>query len=119
VSALEAARKHRGTDDKVTRQRFQRPTGKVCYPSPATAVNRNLVDSVELNPGERLFWKVIRSPDGQFVYDYRIQRPRRRKCPESGCQNLLEPGQRKCSDCQSEVRRSRNRRYYERSREGN
>ena len=91
---------------KVTR------TVMVCYPPAATGVNYNLVGPVEIKQGERLFWTVIHSPEGSFVCDYRIQRPRRLRCPQNGCHNLLEQGQRKCSACQASVRRERNRRYY-------
>jgi hypothetical protein len=86
----------------------------ITYPPPSTGTNYNLVDSVKHEPHEKVIWKIICSPDGHFVYYYRLKsgrRKRRKRCP--GCENLLEPGQRKCLNCQSETRKARNRRYYE------
>jgi hypothetical protein len=91
-----------------------RPSRIVSRPPPSTGTNYNLVDGVEHAPNERVIWKIIRSPDGHFVYDYRLKsrrRKRRKRC--SGCGGFLEPGQRKCFECQSETRKARNRRHYQ------
>jgi hypothetical protein len=86
----------------------------VAYPPASTGTNYNLVEEVEHDPNEKVIWKIIHSPDGDFVYDYGIKsdrRKRRKRCP--GCENFLEPDQRKCLKCQAETRRGRNRRYYD------
>jgi hypothetical protein len=115
MSVLETARKHRSRYNKVTRHRFQRPTDKVYCPPPATGVNNNLVDKVEHSPGDRVIWNIIHSPEGSFTYDWFIKSPRRRRkrCPELGCHNFVELGQRKCIACKLEARKSRNRRHYQ------
>jgi hypothetical protein len=111
MSLLHTANPYRGW-----RARDQsRPSRRVIsYPPPSTGTNYNLVDKVEHGRNDKVIWKIIRSPDGHFVYDYRLKsdrRKRRKRCP--GCQNFLKPGQRKCLNCQSETRKARNRRYYE------
>jgi hypothetical protein len=86
----------------------------ISYPPPATGVNYNLIDKVEHELNDKVIWKIVRSPDGHFVYDHVLKskrRTRRQKCP--GSQDFLEPGQRKCIKCQSETRKARNRRYYQ------
>ena len=86
----------------------------VVCPPPSTGTNYNLVEEVERNPNEKVIWKIIHSPDGDFVYDYAIKsdrRKRRKRC--SGCESFLEPGQRKCLKCQAETRKARNKRYYD------
>jgi hypothetical protein len=87
----------------------------VSYPPPATGVNYNLVDKVEHGPGDRVIWHIINSPDGSFTCDYSIKpAPRRRKrCAQSECENFLEPGQRKCVECQLKTRKARNKRHYQ------
>jgi hypothetical protein len=85
----------------------------VTYPPPSTGTNYNLVEKVEHDLHEKVIWKIIHSPDGDFVYDYELKsdrRKRRQRCP--GCENFLEPDQRKCPKCQAETRKARNRRYY-------
>jgi len=87
---------------------------RIAYPPQSTGTNYNLVDAVEHGPNEKVIWKMLRSPDGDLVYDYAIKsdrRKRRKRCP--GCENLLELGQRKCLKCQAETRKARNRRYYD------
>jgi hypothetical protein len=49
----------------------------VSYPPPATGANFNLVGKVEHEPGERVIWDIIYSPDGRFAYDYGLIRARR------------------------------------------
>jgi hypothetical protein len=108
---LEAAKKQ-GTDhDKRIRHRLTR---MVAYPPQSTGTNYNLVDNVEYNPGDRVIWHIIHSPDGSFTYDYSVKsaRRRRKRCPEPDCETFLEPGQRKCIECQLKTRRNRNRRHY-------
>ena len=94
--------------------RAGRLTRIVSYPPPSSGKNDNLIDKVEHEPNEKVIWKIIRSPDGHFVYDYRLKadrRKRRKRCP--GCGNFLEQSQRKCLTCQSETRKARNRRHYQ------
>jgi hypothetical protein len=108
---LKAAKEH--SPNGVSKQ-YRRLKRVVSYPPPSTGTNYNLIDKVEHEPNDKVIWKIIRSPDGHFVYNYSLKsarRKRRKKCP--GCENLLEPGQRKCLKCQSEKRKARNRRYYE------
>ncbi len=86
----------------------------VTYSPASTGTNYSLVEKVEHDPNEKVVWKIIRSPDGDFVYDYELKtdrRKRRKRCP--GCENFLETGQRKCLKCQGETRKARNRRYYD------
>src|SRR5581483_1411453 len=81
----------------------------VTYPPPSTGKNYNVVGEVEHYPNEKVIWKIIRSPDGDFVYDYELKsdrKKRRKRCP--GCENFLESGQRKCLKCQGETRKARN-----------
>jgi len=86
----------------------------VSYAPPSTGTNYNLTNKVEHDPSDRVIWHIIHSPEGSFTYDYSIKsvRRRRKRCPEPECDNFLEPGQRKCIDCQLKTRRERNRRYY-------
>ena len=110
MSTLQLAKERRANDAS---KQYRRLTRVVSYPPPSTGTNYNLVDKVEHEPNDKVIWKIIRSPDGHFVYDFRLKpgrRKRRKKCP--GCENLLEPGQRKCLKCQSAKRKARNRRYY-------
>jgi hypothetical protein len=89
-------------------------TGMVTYPPPSTGPNYNLIDKVEHELNEKVIWKIIRSRDGHFVYDYRLKpgtRKRRKRCP--GCGEFLESGQRKRLKCQSETRKARNQRHYQ------
>jgi hypothetical protein len=86
----------------------------VAYSPASTGTNYNLVEEVEHDRNEKVIWKIMHSPNGDFVYDYAIKsdrRKRRKRC--SGCQNFLEPDQRKCLKCQAETRKARNRRYYD------
>ena len=87
----------------------------VSYPPPSTVTNYNLVDKVEHNPTDRVIWHIIHSPEGSFTYDHSIKsvHRRRKRCPESECHNFLEPGQRKCIECQLKTRKARNRRHYQ------
>jgi hypothetical protein len=87
---------------------------RVSYPPPASGTNYNLVNRVEHSLGDRIVWHIINSPEGSFTYDYSIKsaRRRRKRCPESECENFLEPGQRKCIDCQLKTRKARNKRHY-------
>jgi hypothetical protein len=90
------------------------PSRTISYPPPSTGTNYNLVDEVEHDPNEKVIWKIIRSPDGDFVYDYELKssrRKRRKRC--FGCENFLEAGQRKCPKCRAETRKARNKRYYD------
>src|SRR5262245_8281628 len=112
-------RQNQISNSKVKSRPSQHLRGKVCRPPPATAVNYNLVESVVVKPGERLFWLIIHSPDGSFTYDYRIQRRRSHRCFTVSCPNLVDAGQRKCAECQTKARKDRNRRYYERSKQRN
>ncbi len=102
----------RADHDKRTRRRSNRI---VTYPPPSTGTNYNLIDKVEHDVGDRVTWRVTHSPEGSFTYDYSIKaaRRRRKRCPGPECHNFLEPGQRKCIDCQLETRKARNRRYYQ------
>ena len=96
------------------RRRYGRGRRIVAYAPPSTGTNYNLLEEVEHGPDEKVIWKIICSPDGNFVYDYQLKserRKRRKRCP--GCENFLEAGQRKCLVCQAETRRARNRRHYE------
>ena len=108
---LKANKKRRADDDR-TRHHLAR---LVAYPPPSTGTNYNLVDKVEYSPGDRVIWHIIHSPEGSFTYDYSIKSPRRRRkrCPELKCENFLDPGQRKCIDCQLKTRKARNRRHYQ------
>ena len=111
MTRVKTAKRRHADQDKGTNYRSGR---LVAYPPPSTGTNYNLVDKVEHEPNDKVIWKIIRSPDGDFVYDHRLKsgrRKRRKRCP--GCENLLEPGQRKCLNCQSETREARNRRHYE------
>ena len=87
----------------------------VTYPPPSTGTNYNLVDKVEHDLGDRVTWHVIHTPEGSFTYDYAIKpaRRRRKRCPGPDCQNFLEPGQRKCIECQLKTRKARNTRHYQ------
>jgi hypothetical protein len=109
---LKAAKKRRANHDYRTRARL---CAMVSYPPPSTGTNYNLIDKVEHDRGDRVMWHVIHSPEGSFTYDYSIKaaRRRRKRCPEPDCQNFLEPGQRKCVECQLEARKARNRRHYQ------
>jgi hypothetical protein len=95
-------------DERITRRR-------VSYPPPASGTNYNLVNRVEHSLGDRIVWHIINSPEGRFAYDYSIKsaRRRRKRCPESECENFLESGQRKCIECQLKTRKARNRRHYQ------
>jgi hypothetical protein len=88
---------------------------EVSCPPASTGTNYNLVDNVEHALGDRVIWHIIHSPDGSFTCDYFIKaaRRRRKRCLGPECHNFLEPGQRKCIDCQLETRKARNRRYYD------
>jgi len=95
----------------------QRPSDRapriVAYPPPSTGTNYNFVEKVEHGPDEKVIWKIIHSPDGDFVYDHEVKpdrRKRRKRC--SSCENFLDPGQKKCPKCQAETRKARNRRHY-------
>jgi len=96
-------------------QRSYNRAGRIiAYPPPSTGTNYNLVEEVEHGRNEKVIWKIIHSPDGGFAYDYELKsarRKRRKRC--SGCENFLEPSQRKCLKCQAETRKARNRRYYD------
>ena len=92
----------------------QRSAQIAVHPPPSTGMNYNLVDKVEHEPNDKVIWKIIRSPDGDFVYDYRLKagrRKRRKKCP--GCGDFLDQGQRNCLKCQAGTRKARNRRHYQ------
>jgi hypothetical protein len=80
----------------------------ISRPLPATGVNYDLVDKVEHSLGDRVIWHTIHSPDGSFTYDYSIKlaRQRRKRCPEPDCENFLDPGQRKCIECQLKTRKA-------------
>lgn len=93
---------------------YDRARRIVAYPPPSTGTNYNLVEEVEHDLNEKVIWKIIRSPDGDFVYDYELKperRKRRKRC--AGCENVLETGQRKCLKCQAETRKVRNARHYQ------
>jgi hypothetical protein len=110
ISLKPAAKRHHNTDQATCNQSRR----IVTYPPASTGTNYNLVEKVEHDRNEKVIWKIIRSPDGNFVYDYELKsdrRKRRKRCP--GCENFLEPGQRKCMKCQVETRKARNRRYYD------
>ena len=109
---LEATREGRSDHEKRVRHRLSR---MVAYPPPSTGTNYNLVEKVEHSPDDRVIWHIINSPDGNFTYDYSIKsaRRRRKRCPEPECRHFLEPGQRKCIECQLKTRKDRNRRYYQ------
>jgi hypothetical protein len=94
---------------------YRRLTRMVSFPPLSTGTNYNLVDKVEHGLGDRVIWHIIHSPGGSFTYDYSIKSPRRRRkrCPEPECDNFLEPGQRKCIECQLKARKDRNRRHYQ------
>jgi hypothetical protein len=96
-------------------KQYRRSSRMVSYPPPSTGTNYNLVDPVPHDPNDRVIWYIIHSPEGSFTYDYSIKSPRRRRkrCPEPECHNFLEPGQRKCIDCQLKTKRDRNRRHYQ------
>jgi hypothetical protein len=99
---------------KNDQRRYGRARRIVVSPPPSTGTNYNLVEEVEHDLNEKVIWKIIHSPDGDFVYDYAIKsdrRKRRKRCPS--CDNFLEPDQRKCLKCQAETRKARNRRYYD------
>jgi hypothetical protein len=106
-----AAKRHYNTDQATCDQSRR----IVSYPPPSTGTNYNLIDKVEHDLGDRVTWGVIHSPEGSFTYDYSIRaaRRRRKRCPAPECHNFLEPGHRKCIDCQLETRKARNRRYYQ------
>src|SRR5262245_20743042 len=75
----------------------------VTYPPPSTGTNCNPVEKVEHDPNQNVVWKIMRAPDGDFVYDHELKarkRTRRKRCP--GCENFLETSQRKCLLCQAE-----------------
>ena len=112
MSLLQAPKEH--CPNGASNQ-YRRLTRMVSYPPPSTGTNYNLVDKVEHEPGDRVIWYIIHSPDGSFTYDYSIKSPRRRRkrCPEPECHNFLELGQRKCIECQLKSRKDRNRRHYQ------
>src|SRR2546430_7626884 len=103
MTIIKPARERRTAHDSRNRTALSRI---VSYPPPSTGTNHNLVDKVEHNQGERVIWHMINSPDGSFTYDYSIKwaRRRRKRCPERECEKFLEPGQRKCSECQLKTR---------------
>jgi hypothetical protein len=109
---LEATREQCADYDKKARHRLGR---RVSYPPPSTGTNYNLVDKVDHDRADRVTWRVIHSPEGSFTYDYYIKaaRRRRKRCPEPECHTFLEPGQRKCIECQLKTRKARNRRHYQ------
>jgi hypothetical protein len=110
ISLKPAAKRHHNTDRATCNQSRR----MITYPPASTGTNHNLVEKVEHDLHEKVIWKIIHSPDGDFVYDYELKsdrRKRRKRCP--GCENFLEPGQRKCLMCQAETRKARNRRYYD------
>ena len=87
----------------------------VSCPPPATGGNYNLVEKVERRLDDRIVWHIINSPEGRFTYGYSIRpaRRRRKRCPESECENFLEAGQKKCIECQLKSRKARNKRHYQ------
>jgi hypothetical protein len=109
---LKAAAKPPPNDDQGA---CRRSGSVVTYPPPSSGTNYNLIDMVEHDLGDRVTWGVIHSPEGSFTYEYSIKaaRRRRKRCPGPECHNFIEPGQRKCIDCQLETRKARNRRYYQ------
>jgi uncharacterized paraquat-inducible protein A len=112
MNSVKMATKRRVKHNKRSNHRLSLT---VSYPPLSTGTNYNLIDKVEHEPNEKVIWKIIRSPDGYFVYDYKLasnRRKRRKKCPS--CQDFLEPGQKKCLKCQSKTRKARNGRYYQR-----
>ena len=112
MKLLELAKEHR-----VNSRGKPHPSSTriVSSPLPSTGTNYNLVGSVEHDRNDRVIWHIIHSPEGSFTYDYSIKSPRRRRkrCPESGCQNFVEPGHRKCINCRLKTRKDRNRRHYQ------
>jgi hypothetical protein len=112
MSPLKTAKEHRANG---AGNQYRRLNRMVSYPPPATRVNYNLVEKVEHNLCDSVLWHIIHSPDGSFTYDYSIKsaRRRRKRCPQPECQNLLEPKQRKCIECQIKTRKDRNRRHYQ------
>jgi hypothetical protein len=115
MTPLQAAKERRLNCDKATRHQSRRLSGMVSYPPPSTGINYNLVDKVKHSLGDRVIWYIIHSPDGSFTYHCSIKaaRRRRKRCPEPECENFLEPGQRKCIECQLKTRKARNRRHYQ------
>jgi hypothetical protein len=109
---LEVAKERYPDHAKRTHHRIRRI---VTHPPPSTGTNYNFVDNVEHALGDRVIWHTIHSPEGSFTYDYSIKaaRRRRKRCPKLECHNFLEPGQRKCIDCQLKTRQARNRRHYQ------
>jgi hypothetical protein len=87
---LKAAQEPCADRGKRTGHRLRRI---VTYLPASTGTNYNLVEKVEHDPNEKVIWKIIHSPDGDFVYDYALKsdrRKRRKRCP--GCENFLELG---------------------------
>jgi len=111
LSLLRSADPHRVREVRGQSRRLRRV---VSYPPPSTGTNYNLVPKVEHDPKDKVIWKIMRSLEGHFVYDFRLKsnkRKRRKRC--SCCQSFVEPGKKKCLKCQSEKRKARNRRYYQ------
>lgn len=84
----------------------------VTYPPPATGTSYNFIDKVERNPGDRVIWHVINSPDGRFVYDYDLIRASRqaieRMCLD--CHRVKVRGiKRLCDTCAKIRKRESNR----------
>jgi len=103
MSSLQLAKEFRANSAS---KKYRPLTRMVSYPPPSTGTNYNLVDPVPHDPSDRVIWYIIHSPEGSFTYDHSIKSPRRRRkrCPELKCENFLDPGQRKCIDCQLKTR---------------
>jgi len=84
--------------------------GMVSYPPPATGVNANIVPKVEHHSGDRVIWHVIQSPDGQFVYDYRLIRQQHIERMCFDCRRVKVSGiKRLCNTCANIRKRTSNR----------
>src|SRR5262249_25077694 len=104
-----AAKDRCGDRKKRTRQRSDRMV--TYHPPPSTGTNYNLVGTVSVFPGDKVFWTIINAPEGRFVIDYRVKRGRRKRCPD--CEELIPRSSKKCETCKAKVREARNKRYYE------
>jgi hypothetical protein len=100
----------RADHDKRTRYRSSRI---FTCPPPSTGTNYNVIDKVEHDPGDRIIWHTIHSPDGSFVYDYDLIRQNKQEIERMclDCHRAKVHGiKRLCNACANTRKRASNRR---------